>query len=244
VDIRAAALRHVHRNQSAHRSVITTSGTLRHTGTINHEGIPPQAIRILTRVLAATIPRHARLLRCEEVRQGDRSRSRRPTDQARAATQGKRVRRASTKFEPEVSRGGRSVAAIKHPDLANAIDRMYEAAAYPDLWPEALRSFANALGGFGGTIVGFGADEKLIKVRRSQPLMPWAGGPTTITGLSGARRSFERVESSFTRECFWTAEGSIGRGFRRIFECVPAQEFHRLRVCAGRDWRLCRAGDG
>jgi DNA-binding CsgD family transcriptional regulator len=54
------------------------------------------------------------------------------------------------------------VAAIKHPDLANAIDRMYEAAAYPELWPEALGSFANALGGFGGTIVGFSADEKLI----------------------------------------------------------------------------------
>jgi hypothetical protein len=54
------------------------------------------------------------------------------------------------------------VAAIKHPDLADAIDRMYEAAAYPDLWPEALRSFGNALGGFGGTIVGFSADEKSI----------------------------------------------------------------------------------
>ncbi len=39
---------------------------------------------------------------------------------------------------------------------------MYEAAAYPELWPEALQSFANALGGFGGTIVGFSADEKLI----------------------------------------------------------------------------------
>jgi hypothetical protein len=54
------------------------------------------------------------------------------------------------------------VAAIKHPDLAHAIDRMYEAAAYPELWPKALGSFANALGGFGGSIVGFGADEKLI----------------------------------------------------------------------------------
>jgi DNA-binding CsgD family transcriptional regulator len=54
------------------------------------------------------------------------------------------------------------VAAIKHPDLAHAIDRMYEAAAYPGLWPKALGSFANALGGFGGSIVGFGADEKLI----------------------------------------------------------------------------------
>jgi hypothetical protein len=54
------------------------------------------------------------------------------------------------------------VAAIKHPDLAHAIDRMYEAAAYPELWPEALGSFANALGGSGGTIVGFSADEKLI----------------------------------------------------------------------------------
>jgi DNA-binding CsgD family transcriptional regulator len=54
------------------------------------------------------------------------------------------------------------VAAIKHPDLANAIDRMYEAAAYPELWPQALRHFANALDGFGGTIVGFSADEKLI----------------------------------------------------------------------------------
>jgi DNA-binding CsgD family transcriptional regulator len=54
------------------------------------------------------------------------------------------------------------VAAIKHPDLAHAIDRMYEAAAYPELWPTALGSFANALGGFGGSIVGFGADEKLI----------------------------------------------------------------------------------
>jgi hypothetical protein len=60
------------------------------------------------------------------------------------------------------SRGDRSVVAIKHPDLAHAIDRMYEAAAYPELWPEALGSFANALGGFGGTIVGFSADEKLI----------------------------------------------------------------------------------
>jgi hypothetical protein len=59
-------------------------------------------------------------------------------------------------------RGGRSVAAIKHPDLADAIDRLYEAAAYPELWPEALRSFANSLGGFGGTIVGFGADHKSI----------------------------------------------------------------------------------
>jgi DNA-binding CsgD family transcriptional regulator len=59
-------------------------------------------------------------------------------------------------------RGVRSVAAIKHPDLANAIDRMYEAAAYPDLWPEALGSFANSLGGFGGSIVGFSAGEKLI----------------------------------------------------------------------------------
>ena len=47
-------------------------------------------------------------------------------------------------------------------DLAGAIDQMYEAAAYPELWPEALRNFANSLGGFGGTIVGFGADEKLI----------------------------------------------------------------------------------
>jgi DNA-binding CsgD family transcriptional regulator len=54
------------------------------------------------------------------------------------------------------------VAAIKRQDLAAAIDRMYEAAAYPELWPEALGSFANALGGFGGTIVGFSADEKLI----------------------------------------------------------------------------------
>jgi hypothetical protein len=54
------------------------------------------------------------------------------------------------------------VAHIKHSDLANAIDRMYEAAAYPDLWPEALRSFANSLGGLGGSIVGFSADEKLI----------------------------------------------------------------------------------
>jgi DNA-binding CsgD family transcriptional regulator len=54
------------------------------------------------------------------------------------------------------------VAAIKHPDLAKAIDRMYEAAAFPELWPEALGRFANALGGFGGTIVGFSADEKLI----------------------------------------------------------------------------------
>jgi DNA-binding CsgD family transcriptional regulator len=54
------------------------------------------------------------------------------------------------------------VPGIKHPDLANAIDRMYEAAAYPELWPEALGTFANALGGFGGTIVGFAADEKLI----------------------------------------------------------------------------------
>ena len=54
------------------------------------------------------------------------------------------------------------MAHVKHPDLANAIDRMYEAAAYPELWPEALGSFANALGGFGGTIVGFSADEKLI----------------------------------------------------------------------------------
>ena len=54
------------------------------------------------------------------------------------------------------------MAAIKHPDLAKAIDRMYEAAAFPELWPEALQSFANALGGFGGTIVGFSADEKLI----------------------------------------------------------------------------------
>src|ERR1700722_1865886 len=39
---------------------------------------------------------------------------------------------------------------------------MYEAAAYPELWPEALGRFANTLGGFGGTIVGFSADEKLI----------------------------------------------------------------------------------
>jgi DNA-binding CsgD family transcriptional regulator len=54
------------------------------------------------------------------------------------------------------------VAAITHPDLGSAIDRMYEAAAYPELWPDALGSFANALGGFGGTIVGFSADEKLI----------------------------------------------------------------------------------
>jgi DNA-binding CsgD family transcriptional regulator len=54
------------------------------------------------------------------------------------------------------------VAAIKPSDLAKAIDRMYEASAYPELWPAALGSFANALGGFGGTIVGFGADEKLI----------------------------------------------------------------------------------
>lgn len=52
--------------------------------------------------------------------------------------------------------------AIKLSDFANAIDRMYEAAAYPELWPEALRTFANSLGGFGGTIVGFSADEKLI----------------------------------------------------------------------------------
>jgi DNA-binding CsgD family transcriptional regulator len=54
------------------------------------------------------------------------------------------------------------VASLKYSDLANAIDRMYEAAAYPELWPEALGSFANALGGFGGTIVGFSADDKLI----------------------------------------------------------------------------------
>jgi hypothetical protein len=54
------------------------------------------------------------------------------------------------------------VAAIKPSDLAHAIDRMYEAAAYPELWPDALGSFANSLGGFGGSIVGFGADEKLI----------------------------------------------------------------------------------
>jgi hypothetical protein len=30
------------------------------------------------------------------------------------------------------------VAAIKHPDLANAIDRMYEAAAFPKRWLDAL----------------------------------------------------------------------------------------------------------
>ncbi len=54
------------------------------------------------------------------------------------------------------------MAALKQPDFANAIDRLYEAAAYPELWPEALASFANALGGFGGTIVGFGADHKSI----------------------------------------------------------------------------------
>jgi DNA-binding CsgD family transcriptional regulator len=51
---------------------------------------------------------------------------------------------------------------IKHPDFATAIDRMYEAAAYPELWPEALGTFANALGGFGGGIIGLGAQEKSI----------------------------------------------------------------------------------
>jgi DNA-binding CsgD family transcriptional regulator len=54
------------------------------------------------------------------------------------------------------------VAALKPPGFANAIDRLYEAAAYPELWPEALGSFASALGGFAGSIVGFGADEKSI----------------------------------------------------------------------------------
>ncbi len=39
---------------------------------------------------------------------------------------------------------------------------MYEAAAYPELWPEALGTFANALGGFGGGIIGLGAQEKSI----------------------------------------------------------------------------------
>jgi DNA-binding CsgD family transcriptional regulator len=58
--------------------------------------------------------------------------------------------------------GGSLAPAVKFSDLAKAIDRMYEAAAYPELWPEALGSFANALGGFGGSIVGFSADEKLI----------------------------------------------------------------------------------
>ncbi len=54
------------------------------------------------------------------------------------------------------------MAALKPPGFANAIDRLYEAAAYPELWPEALGSFASALGGFAGSIVGFGADEKSI----------------------------------------------------------------------------------
>jgi hypothetical protein len=52
--------------------------------------------------------------------------------------------------------------AINPSDFVKAIDRMYEAAAYPELWPEALGSFANSLGGFAGSIVGFGADEKSI----------------------------------------------------------------------------------
>jgi DNA-binding CsgD family transcriptional regulator len=51
---------------------------------------------------------------------------------------------------------------LRRADLASAIDRMYEAAAFPELWPEALRGFANALGGFNGSIVGFARDEKLI----------------------------------------------------------------------------------
>jgi DNA-binding CsgD family transcriptional regulator len=70
-------------------------------------------------------------------------------------------KRASTKFEL-VSRAERFLSAVNPSDLAKAIDRMYEAAAYPELWPEALGSFASSLGGFAGSIVGFGADEKSI----------------------------------------------------------------------------------
>jgi DNA-binding CsgD family transcriptional regulator len=52
--------------------------------------------------------------------------------------------------------------ALKLSDFADAIDRMYEAAAYPELWPEALGTFANSLGGFCGSIGGLSAQEKLI----------------------------------------------------------------------------------
>jgi hypothetical protein len=52
--------------------------------------------------------------------------------------------------------------AFTHSDFATAIDRMYEAAACPELWPEALASFASSLGGFGGSIIGLSAQEKAI----------------------------------------------------------------------------------
>ncbi len=52
--------------------------------------------------------------------------------------------------------------AFIHSDFATAIDRMYEAAACPELWPEALGSFASSLGGFGGSIIGLSAHEKSI----------------------------------------------------------------------------------
>ncbi len=87
----------------------------------------------------------------------------RPTEQRARSQSGRETRETGFDDVRDLkSRGGGSVAAIKHPDLAKAIDCMYEAAAFPELWPEALGRFANALGGFGGTIVGFGADEKLI----------------------------------------------------------------------------------
>ncbi len=112
--------------------------------------------------------------------------------------------------------------AIKLSDFANAIDRMYEAAAHPALWPEALRTFANSLGGFGGSIVGFSADEKLIsyvspesaEIAAAYARGGWAEHNFRIH--MGAP-SFAGADSSFTRECFWTGEGWIGKGFKSNF---------------------------
>ena len=143
------------------------------------------------------------------------------------------MRRASKKFRAEIARGS-FMWLIKHPDLANAINRMYEAAAYPELWPEALGSFANALGGFGGTIVGFSADEKLIsyvspesvEIAAAYARGSWADHNYRIhlgAPLIRAGREFVHERMLLDRRGL-----DRQRIAERILECVPAAKLHRL----------------
>ena len=131
------------------------------------------------------------------------------------------------------SRGGHSVAAVKRPDLANAIDRIYEAAAYPELWPEALRISRTRLAALAArSLVSARTINRSAmsarRARRSPSLMRAAPGRSTISGFSWGPRSFERAGVRSRENDFGPARDRSATHTERVFRCVPAAEFHRL----------------